>query len=122
MDFLEELEDMKTIPHHLAITFKFFSLFKVSLNKNEDADAAGVLTWAQTAEETHLSRDVLVAMREFLKAQRQAVKNMTNPPKKGDCSRAMWFWFQKLLEHGAFDTDTRTLILRWMEICELIIS
>ena len=111
MDFIAEYAESKKLPIHIAVTYKFFSLFKV------DTDAK---TLAWTTHTTPINPDVALAAKLFLKDRRAVFKQ--GAVNKSECSRSMWFWYQKILDVGAFTHEVRLEILRWMEICELIIS
>lgn len=108
MDLLAEYDEFAKLPAHTAVTYKFFSLFRV---------ADGNLQWRGVP--TPISPEAADALKAFLRAQRSALKGGVTA---SDCSRRMWFWYQKLLELGLFDQATLDAILRWMEICELVVA
>ena len=110
MDLLAEYKEMSALPNHIAVTYKFFSMFKI------DGDT---MTWA--GHETDISTDTNTkdALKAFLKAQRSALRE--GGLSASECSKRMWFWFQKLLELDLFEGDGRQEILKWMEVCELIV-
>jgi hypothetical protein len=114
MDLIAEYEEMQSIPIHTAVTFKFFSLFKVS-----KADGEIFLHWGEVAK-TPLSEESYGPIKEFLKAQRSQLRE--GSVTRVDCAKRMWFWFQKILELSLFDMAVRAEILKWNEICELIVT
>ena len=100
---------MSELPNHIAVTYKFFSMFKI------DGDS---MYWS--GHQTAIKPDTKDALKTFLKAQRSALREGTMSA--GECSKRMWFWFQKLLELDLFScSEARSEIMRWMEICELIV-
>lgn len=115
MDLIAEYEEMHSIPIHVAVTFKFFSLFKVS--KAEDGST--FLHWGESAK-TPLTPESYGPIKEFLKAQRSLLRE--GSVMRVDCAKRMWFWFQKILELSLFDLAVRAEILKWNEICELIVT
>jgi hypothetical protein len=110
MDFLAEYEEMKDVPRHIAITYKFFSIFKVK-------DLG--IHWGPSHMHT-TTVTIADAFKAFLKAQKTDLKE--GALTKSECSRRMWFFYQKILEHGLFSLEVRQEILKWMEVCELVIS
>ncbi len=114
MDLLAEYEEVKTIPVPSAVGYKFFSNFKLS------ADGE-CLVWSGFS--TYLEEGVRQPVKAFLKEQRRqtAAANLS----ANEVSRRMWFWFQKILDLGLFTGNAahgRDQILRWMEVCELILT
>ena len=111
MDLLAEYQEVKQIPVVVAVTYKFFHGFKVE---------GGALCWA--GFNTPLSEEIREPVKRFLKEQRRAVRE--DSLSVGECSRRMWFWFQKVLDLELFvETPVaRDQILRWMEVCELILA
>jgi hypothetical protein len=109
MDLLAEYEEMKQIPLHTGITYKFFSMFKV------DGDT---LYWGVAP--APLEEEVRGPIKACLKAQRAALREGSLT--KSECSRRLWFWGQKVLEMGLFRDEIRAEIIKWTEICELVLS
>jgi hypothetical protein len=112
LDLLAEYEEVKKLPVPTAVAYKFFSNFKVV----DDS-----LVWSGFS--TALSEDMRKPVKAFLKEQRRAIQE--DGLKQGECSRRIWFWFQKILDLGLFTgnaAEARMQILRWMEVCELILS
>ncbi len=111
MDLLAEYEEVKQIPVPTVVGYKFFSNFKV---------ADDCLLWSGFS--THLEEDVREPVKAFLKEQRRQIRGGTLSG--SEISRRMWFWFQKILDLGLFTGNGdqgRDQILRWMEVCELIL-
>lgn len=112
IDLLAEYEEVKKLPVPTAVTYKFFSGFKV------EGDS---LVWS--GFRTPLSEEVRKPVKAFLKEQRRATEE--DGLKQGECSRRMWFWYQKILDLGLFSGaayQARAEILRWVEVCEYILS
>jgi hypothetical protein len=110
LDLLAEYEEVKKIPVPTAVGYKFFSNFKVADN---------CLLWAGFS--TPLEEDAREAVKAFLKEQRRQIRD--GVLSGSEISRRMWFWFQKILDLGLFtEGNTRNQILRWMEVCELILA
>lgn len=112
MDLLQEYEEVRQIPVPVAVSYKFFSNFKVE---------GDTLTWGGFS--TPLEGDMREPVKEFLKVQRRLTREGSLKP--SEVSRRMWFWFQKILDLGLFadvSTPARDQILRWMEVCELILT
>jgi hypothetical protein len=110
MDFLAEYQEVTKIPPHIAVTYKFFSIFKF-----EDGELCYIHYKSGPMEPAALS-----ALKAFLKAQRSDLRGDARLG-KGECSRRMWFFYQKLLDLKLFDKPARMEIMRWMEICELVL-
>jgi hypothetical protein len=113
MDLLAEYEEVKKIPVITAVGYKFFSNFKFS------ADGESLL-WSGFS--TYLEEDMREPIKAYLKEQRRQVRD--GKLSAGEVSRRMWFWFQKILDLGLFTGNAahgRDQILRWMEVCELIL-
>jgi hypothetical protein len=117
MDFLAEYDEMNCIPSKIAVTYKFFELFRVCL-KDTDDEKRGFY-WSVNAVDTELSDEILVAFKTFLKAKRSELKKC----KVSDvnCGKMLWFFYHKLLEVGAFNDIIRRDIMAYMDICEYII-
>lgn len=116
MDFLEEYDEMNTIPANTAVSYKFLNLFKVVLTSSETEKRG--LHWSSISVDTKLSDEILVAIKTFLKVKKSELRK-ADPKTK--CGTILWFFYQKLLEIGAFDMETRRDILQYMELCSYII-
>jgi TorA maturation chaperone TorD len=110
MDFLAEFSELKTLPNHIAATYSFFKLFSV------DKDTQ-TLCWNSTT--TPLEDEPLQEFRAFLKSIKRQLQEKQLKP--SDCCRAMFFFYSKLLQYECFEQPTRQEILKWMEVCELIV-
>ncbi len=117
MDFIAEYNEMATIPHKIAITYKFFELFRVCLKDSED-DKRGFY-WSTGAVDTKLSDDALIGFKAYIKAQKSQLKKCDVAAT--NCGKMLWFFYHKLLETDAFDPVIRRDILAYMDICEYII-
>ena len=110
MDFLAEFSELKVLPNHIAATYTFFRSFSV------DRETMS-LCWNTTT--TIVEEEPLQEFRAFLKmVKRQLQEKQLKPT---DCCRAMFFFYSKLLQHECFEQPTRQEILKWMEVCELIV-
>jgi hypothetical protein len=116
MDFLAEYDDMGAIPQNIAVSYKFLNLFKVVMNDSETEKRG--LHWSTYTIDSHLSDEVLLAFKTYLKAKKSELRK-ENP--KTNCGKILWFFYQKLLDVGAFDIETRKDILGYMELCAYII-
>jgi hypothetical protein len=114
MDFIEEYNEMSAIPIKIAVTYKFFELFRVSL---KDSDRG--IHWSTCAVDTKQSDEVLEAFKAYIKTQRSQLKKCDVG--NTNCGKMLWFFYQKLLEFNVFDADIRREILKFMEVCEYII-
>jgi len=111
MDFLAEFSEFKSLPNHTSVTYTFFKAFSIPRDEK-------VIVWNSTT--SPLEEEPLQEFRAFLKSiKRQLLENALKP---SDCSRAMFFFYAKLLEHKCFSQETRQEILGWMEVCELVVS
>ena len=115
MDFVAEYDDMCKIPSKIAVTYSFFELFKVQLKDTPEQPRG--LSWPG-ATDSKLSDEVLQAFKWYLKAKKAELKRCDTG---SNCGKMLWFFYQKLLEHNAFDVETRRDIMCYMEICEYII-
>lgn len=111
MDLNAEYEEFAKIAPHVAVTYKFFSLFSISKD--------GVLSWCE--DKFQLDEESATAVKAFLKASKAFLRD-TPGAKHTACAGRMWFWYNTILEKGWFDRDVRAEILRWMEVCELVVS
>ena len=112
MDLLAEYEEFKKIPVHIAVTYKFFSHFKI--DDDEHIWFGGHRSLIAIQQE-----GVADALKKFLKANRKEVKE--GGLNKFECSKRIWFWYAKLLDFGLFSIEERQDILRWMDICETVL-
>jgi hypothetical protein len=121
MDFLEEYNEMQSIPQNLAVSYKFLSLFKVVLKDSEEEKRG--LHWSSYSVDSKLSDEVLLAFKNYLKAKKSELRKGGEKPvsEKPAYGKILWFFYQKLLEVGAFDCETRRDILQYMELCAYII-
>ena len=110
MDLIEEYEDFKQIPVHIAVSYKFFSHFKVD-DENR--------IWFSGNSFKIEQEGVADAIKKFLKASRKEIKE--GIVSKGECSRRIWFWYAKIIDFGLFTPEVRQDILRWMDICETVL-
>jgi hypothetical protein len=111
MDFLEEFVEMETINPKVAVTYKFLDLFKVSLKEDRG------LYWGKQAVDKNLSDEELLAFKNYLKAKKAEIRKDGKAP----CAKILWFLYQKLLEHGAFDINVRREIRSYLDLCEYIL-
>lgn len=116
MDFLAEYDEMVTIPQNTIVAYKFLSLFKVVL-KDTETEKRG-LHWSLIAVDNKLDDQTLIAFKNYLKAKRSELRKLDPSSKPG---KMLWFFYQKLLEVGAFDVETRKDIHNYMELCAYII-
>jgi hypothetical protein len=117
MDFLAEYDEMATIgPQNMAIAYKFLNLFKVVITPTETEKRG--LYWSKMSLDPNLSDEVLYAIKAYLKAKKSELRKGDPNSKPG---RMLWFFYQKLLEVGAFDSYTRRDILAYMELIAYII-
>ena len=107
MNLLEEYTEMLQIPLHIAVCYKFFSLFKVE---------KGELIWGPFS--TPLKEDTYGAVKAFLKEQRSLLRDGTLT--KRSCSLRTWFWLQKIIELGLFKEGGLPEILKWAELSDTI--
>jgi hypothetical protein len=61
---------------------------------------------------------MLVAFKALLKFNRSQLKKMDTSL---NCGKMLWFFYQKLIDVGAFNAEIRRDILVYMEVCEYII-
>lgn len=108
MDLLEEYDDMIQLPTHVAISYKFFVPFRID---------GGELVWS--GHRAELDEEAIGPIKAFLKATKALLRE--GNVSKGECSRRMWFWYAKLVDMALFQHDARVEILRWMEVCELVL-
>jgi hypothetical protein len=113
VDFLAEYEEFSNIQSHIAVVYKFFDMFKVD-------DKEGRMYWLKDYTDSNLSKEVLCAFKGYLRSKKSALRR--GELKKGECSKMMLFWYMKILEHNVFDAEVRREIMKFMEVCELVIS
>ena len=116
MEFLQEYEEMNTIPQNTAVAYKFLSLFKVVLKETEEEKRG--LYWSSISLDKKLDDETLINFKNYLKAKKSELRKADPSSKAG---KMLWFFYQKLIEVGAFDTETRREILNYMELCAYII-
>lgn len=116
MEFLQEYDEMSTIPQNTAVAYKFLNLFKVVLKDTEEEKHG--LHWSTIAIDNKLDNETLIEFKNFLKAKKSELRKADPSSKPG---KMLWFFYQKLLEFGAFDVETRREILNYMELCAYII-
>ena len=111
---MAEYDEMRMIEPKIAVAYKFLSLFKVVMTDGEDQKG---LHWSSYAVDTHLSDEVLLAFRAYLKAKRSELKREATV----HYGKILWFFYQKLLEVGAFDLAIRAEIRSYLDLCEYIV-
>ena len=114
MDFLAEYDEMTTIPPKSAVSYKFLSLFRVVLKDGEEPKG---LYWSTDAHDTKLSDDALNAIRAYLKTKKADLRKGAEK----EYARILWFFYQKLLEIGAFDRTIRAEIRSYLDLCQYIL-
>jgi hypothetical protein len=112
MDFLAEYDEMTIIPPKSAVSYKFLSLFKVVLNDGEKG-----LYWSRDIVDKTLSDEALVAIKNYLKAKKADLRKGLEK----DYAKVLWFFYQKLLELGAFDITIRAEIRSYLDLCQYIL-
>jgi hypothetical protein len=110
MDFLAEFSELKTLPNHIAATYTFFKSFSVDKE---------TLSLCWNSVKTPVEEETFQEFRAFLKSTKRQLQEKQLKP--SDCCRAMFFFYSKLLQHECFEQSTRQEILKWMEVCELIV-
>lgn len=108
MDLIAEYEEMRTVPAHIAVAYKFFAPFRV-----ENGD----LMWGEYA--AGADEEIIQPVKAFLKTMKAALRE--GKLSRAECSRRMWFWYAKIIDLGLFEHDARVEIIQWMEVCELVI-
>ena len=116
MDFLAEYDEMAAIESKIAVTYKFFDLFTVCMDDNKKG-----FYFSKCAVDTKLSDEVLLAFRAYLKVKKGLLKKCATDPKLLNCGKLLWFFYQKILEVGAFTPEIRNEIRGYMDLCEYII-
>jgi hypothetical protein len=117
MDFLEEYDEMSTIPSKIAVTYKFFQLFTVALEDTPTTKRG--MHFSTIATDSNLSDEILQAFGAYLKAKKRQLKRYDEAGV--NCGKILWFFYQKLLEVGAFNASVRAEIREYMDLCEYII-
>ena len=112
MDFLVEYDEMSTISPKSAVSYKFLSLFKVVMKDGEKG-----LYWSTDQVDTKLSDEALVAIKDYLKAKKADLRKGLEK----DYAKVLWFFYQKLLELGAFDITIRAEIRSYLDLCQYIL-
>lgn len=112
MDFLAEYDEMVTIPPKSAVSYKFLSLFRVVTAGDEKG-----LYWSTDAHDAKLSDEALAAIRAYLKTKKADLRKGADK----DYARILWFFYQKLLEIGAFDRTIRAEIRSYLDLCQYIL-
>ncbi len=110
MDLLAEYEEFAKVAPHVAVTYKFFAAFSISKE--------GELRWAQ--ESYQLPEEAVAPVKAFLKATKVFLRTEEKISHTA-CAGRMWFWYNKILEEAWFTREVRAEILRWMEVCELVV-
>ncbi len=115
MDFLGEYDELAVLKNHTLVTWKFFELFRL-----EECDSEKSMYYVGH-KSRYLSDDVYNAFKAFLKAQRSALRKESLSV--AECSKRLWFFYSKLLEHDVFfDPNVRREILKWMEVGQLVMT
>ena len=121
MDITEEYEDIfNTLGDHGSAFFKFFDLFRANLGDGEGQDGEKLvkgLHYGKDCSDSKLSDTQLKELKNYLKTQRTWIRKQSEKVTPKETRRRMWFWTQKLIEFGAFNTSTRRDIITWMDIC-----
>jgi hypothetical protein len=76
------------------------------------------LSWGK--EKCVLDGDVLDVIKTFLKTTKSGLRN--NEYNASECGKRMVFFYYKLVEFGAFDSSVRMEILKFMDVCQWIIT
>lgn len=113
MDFLAEFQEMDEIPNKVVVAYKFLNLFKVHI----EGEKRG-LYWSVGHVDTKLSDEELLCFKNYLKAMKSQLKKEDKTLKH---SKIIWFFYQKLLEVGAFDIVVRNEIRGFLDLCEYIL-
>lgn len=114
MDFLAEYDEMHTILPKVAVSYKFLNLFRVVI---KDGSEKRGLYWTTDIIDSKLSDEALIAIKTFLKAKKAAlIKGVEK-----DHAKILWFFYQKLLELGAFDITIRGEIRAYLDLCQYIL-
>jgi hypothetical protein len=112
MDFLAEYDEMTTLPPKSAVSYKFLSLFRVVMAGDEKG-----LYWSTDAHDAKLSDEALNSIKAYLKAKKADLRKGIDK----DYARILWFFYQKLLEIGAFDRTIRAEIRSYLDLCQYIL-
>jgi hypothetical protein len=114
MDFLAEYDEMHTIPPKIAVSYKFLNLFHVVI---KDGSEKRGLYWTTDIVDSKLSDDALLAIKVFLKTKKASLLKGVDK----EHSKILWFFYQKLLELGAFDITIRSEIRAYLDLCQYIL-
>lgn len=113
LNFIEEYNEFSGLPKHIAVTYKFFSLFSVSSDS---------ISWSKRYTDQELEGDVLKALKLFLKNTKNRLRSDRDKPvTSSECSKLMLFWYMKIQEYDLFTPEIRREIMKYMELCELVI-
>jgi hypothetical protein len=111
MAFLEEYDELASLPTKAAVAYMFLDLFKVHTREKRG------LHYSNIAIASNISEENLQGFKTYLREK----KNELRSGETKNCGKILWFFYHKLLEVDAFDFETRRDIISYMDICQYII-
>ncbi len=110
MDLIEEYKEFSGLPKHIAVVYKFFSLFSFSDNK---------IYWSKTGFE--IGEEEYGAFKAYVKHCKRVLREGGLSAGPSECSKMMLFLYMKIQEFSIFNIEIRKEIMKYMEVCELVI-
>jgi hypothetical protein len=95
-----------------TVFYKFFSLFSARLF----ADRVEVRFGPNISDE-ELSRDVVQKFREYLKEQKEWIREQGRKVNKKQAIHRMWWVVEKMIEFGIFSSSEQKTVMIWLDIC-----
>lgn len=95
-----------------TVFYKFFSLFSAKLY----SDRAEIRFGPNIVDE-ELPRDVVQKFREYLKEQKEWIREQGKKASKKEAIRRLWWVVEKMIEFGIFSSSEQKTVMIWLDIC-----
>ena len=95
-----------------TVFYKFFSLFSAKLF----AERVEV-RFGPSIMDDELPRDIVQTFREYLKEQKEWIREQGKTVKKKEAIRRMWWVVEKMIEFGIFTSSDQKTVMIWLDIC-----
>ena len=94
------------------VFYKFFSLLTVKTVGEETT-----VRFGRGIVDEDVSRDVATRLKDYVKEQKEWVRENGRDVSLKECQRRMWWLVEKILEFGVFTSAEQKHIMIWLDIC-----
>ena len=108
----EYQEGFDTLGDVGVVFYKFFSLFATRLHPDRVE-----VRFGPNILDDELPREVVQKFREYLKEQKEWIREQGKRVNPKEAVRRMWWVVEKMIEFGIFTSSEQKTVMIWLDIC-----